>query len=54
YIEPLLFKIDSSMPEFATAERIIKFLDYFLGANPDIVPKNAIMKEFLGGSCFDV
>ena len=54
YIEPLLFKIDRSKPEYTTAERIIKFLDYFLGANPDIVPKNAIMKEFLGGSCFDV
>ena len=54
YIEPLLFKIDPSKPEYTTAERIIKFLDYFLGANPDIVPKNAIMKEFLGGSCFDV
>lgn len=54
YIEPLLFKIDKSKPEYVTAERIIKFMDYFLGANPDIVPKNAIMKEFIGGSCFDV
>ena len=54
YIEPLLFKIDKSKPEYVTAERIIKFMDYFIGANPDIVPKNAIMKEFIGGSCFDV
>lgn len=54
YIEPLLFKIDKSKPEYITAERIIKFMDYFIGANPDIVPKNAIMKEFIGGSCFDV
>lgn len=54
YIEPLLFKIDKSKPEYITAERIIKFMDYFIGANPDIVPKNAIIKEFIGGSCFDV
>ena len=54
YIEPLLFNIDRLAPEYITAERIIKFLDYFIGVNSDIVPKNAILKEFLGGSCFDV
>lgn len=54
YIEPLLFKIDRSMPEYVDAKRIIKFLDYFLVANADTIPNNSIMREFIGGSCFRV
>lgn len=54
YIEPLLFKIDRSMPEYVDAKRIIKFLDYFLVANADAIPNNSIMREFIGGSCFKV
>ena len=54
YIEPLLFKIDPSMPEFITANRLIKFLDYFLCADSHSIPNNSIIKEFVGGSCFDV
>jgi len=54
YIEPLLFKIDKTMPEYVIANRIIKFLDYFLPVNSDCVPNNSIIKEFVGGSVFDV
>ena len=54
YIEPLLFKIDKSMPEYVTAKRIIKFLDYFLSAGVQDIPNNSIIKEFVGGSCFNV
>lgn len=54
YIEPLLFKIDRSMPEYVDAKRIIKFLDYFLAANADAIPNNSIIREFIGGSCFRV
>ncbi len=54
YAEPLLFKIDQSQSEYVDAKRLIKFLDYFLGANGDAIPNNSIIKEFLGGSCFKV
>lgn len=54
YAEPLLFKIEQSQSEFVDAKRLIKFLDYFLGANGDAIPNNSIIKEFLGGSCFKV
>lgn len=54
YIEPLLFRIDSSQPEFATAKRLIKFMDYFLGMGTEFMPQNSIMREFVGGSCFHV
>ncbi|MGE4214402.1 MAG: nucleoside kinase [Anaerotignaceae bacterium] len=54
YIEPLLFKIDKSMPEYVMAKRIIKFLDYFLPVNSGGIPNNSIIKEFVGGSVFKV
>ncbi len=54
YIEPLLFKIDKTYPQYVTAKRIIKFLDYFLPANSLCIPNNSIIKEFLGGSIFKV
>jgi Uridine kinase len=54
YIEPLLFKIDRSMPQYIMAKRIIKFLDYFLPVNSGCIPNNSIIKEFVGGSVFKV
>ncbi|NMA83980.1 MAG: nucleoside kinase [Epulopiscium sp.] len=52
YAEPLLFQIEPQDPGFAEAKRLIKFLDYFLGVSSEEVPKNSIIREFIGGSCF--
>jgi uridine kinase len=52
FAEPLLFGIDNSMPSFAEAKRLIKFLDGFLGASSELVPSNSILREFVGGSIF--
>lgn len=54
YAEPQLFAIDSSMPEYMTAKRLIKFLGYFLAAPGMEIPNNSLIKEFVGGSCFKV
>ena len=54
YAEPILFGIDRSCPEYVEAKRLLKFLDYFIGAPSETVPKNSILKEFVGGSCFKV
>ncbi|HIT87795.1 MAG TPA: nucleoside kinase [Candidatus Coprocola pullicola] len=54
YVEPLLFKIEQNQQEYIGAKRLIKFLDYFLGANGEDIPNNSILKEFVGGSCFKV
>lgn len=54
YAEPLLFNIKPDEPEYMEAKRLLKFLDYFLGVTPDIIPINSIVREFVGGSCFDV
>lgn len=54
YAEPILFGIDRNCEEYVEAKRLLKFLDYFIGAPSEAVPKNSILKEFVGGSCFKV
>ena len=54
YAEPILFGIDRDCAEYVEAKRLLKFLDYFIGAPSESVPKNSILKEFVGGSCFKV
>ncbi len=54
YAEPILFGIDRNCVEYVEAKRLLKFLDYFIGAPSETVPKNSILKEFVGGSCFKV
>ncbi|MCR5153786.1 MAG: nucleoside kinase, partial [Lachnospiraceae bacterium] len=54
FAEPLLFSVDRNAPEYAEAKRLLKFLDYFLGASSEDVPKNSILREFIGGSFFPV
>lgn len=54
FAEPLLFGVDKDAPEYVEAKRLLKFLDYFLGASSEDVPKNSILREFIGGSCFRV
>ncbi len=54
YAEPVLFQIGSDEPEYQEAKRLLKFLDYFVGIPSEDIPKNSILREFVGGSCFDV
>ena len=54
YAEPLLFQIGKEEPEYYEAKRLLKFLDYFVGVPSEDIPKNSILREFVGGSCFDV
>lgn len=54
YAEPLLFAIDKDCPEYLEAKRLLKFLDYFLPMPSDGITQNSIIREFIGGSCFNV
>lgn len=54
YAEPILFGIRADEPEFIEAKRLLKFLDYFVGVPTEAIPKNSILREFIGGSCFHV
>jgi hypothetical protein len=54
YAEPLLFGISKDSPYFSEANRLLKFLNYFLPMPSDDVPKNSLVREFIGGNCFPV
>ena len=54
YAEPILFEIGQEEPEYTEAKRLLKFFDYFLGIGSEEIPKNSILREFIGGSCFHV
>lgn len=54
YAEPLLFGIERDAPEYVEAKRLLKFLDYFVGVDSNLIPNNSILREFIGGSCFRV
>lgn len=49
YVDPLLFQVPSDCPEYAEAQRLLKFLDYFIPIDPHDVPLNSILREFIGG-----
>lgn len=54
YAEPLLFGIAKNEPEYTEAKRLLKFFEYFVPVPSEAVPNNSILREFIGGSCFNV
>ena len=54
YAQPLLFAIPRDSEEWLEAQRLLKFLDYFIGVSSEDIPKNSILREFIGGSCLNV
>ena len=49
---PHLQAIPSEDVHYITANRLVKFLKYFNDIEPDLVPNNSILREFIGGSPF--
>ncbi len=54
YAEPLLYSVQPTEPEYYEAQRLLKFLGYFLSIPGDSIPNNSLVREFSGGSCFNV
>jgi len=54
YAEPLLFGIKPEESEYLEAKRLLKFLNYFQGIDSNMIPGNSILREFIGGSFFNV
>ena len=54
YAEQLLFGIPEDAPEYVEANRLLRFLDYFLAVDSTLVPQNSLLKEFIGGGVFGV
>jgi len=50
---PILTKITNDSPYYIKANRLIKFLKYFVDIDDEVVPNNSLMREFIGGSCFE-
>ncbi len=48
--EPLLLQVRPDEAEFVEANRLLSFLQWFRPAQPDPVPSNSILREFIGGS----
>ncbi len=53
YAEPLLYGIESTSPEYPEAMRLINLLRNFLPITSEVVPKDSILREFIGGSIFE-
>ena len=54
YAEPLLYQIPKNCPEYDEANRLIKFLSYFMGVSSERIPTNSLIREFVGGGCFNL
>lgn len=52
YALPTLQDIPNDSEFYMTANRLIKFLKYFVDIQDSYVPCNSLLREFIGGSCF--
>ena len=54
YALPLLEEITDDNPEYSEARRLISMLQYFDTVEPDWIPNNSLLREFIGGSIYEV
>ncbi|TZE82561.1 nucleoside kinase [Calorimonas adulescens] len=55
YAEPLLISVPDTVPEYSIASTLLNILSFFLPMDDEsFIPHNSILREFIGGSCFDV
>lgn len=54
YAQPQLYAIDPDCPEYTEAKRLLKLLDYFLPMPTEDIGNTSIIREFIGGSVFNV
>ncbi len=52
--EALLYSVSPESKEYFEAKRLLKFLEYFLSMDSSGLPNNSIVREFVGGSVFNV
>jgi len=49
-VEPLLRQVPFGCPEYVEAKRLLAFLEWFLPLEPEMIPDNSILREFIGNS----
>ena len=53
FVEPLLYSVPQESPYYEEARRLINFLKGFFPIATDLVSKDSILREFIGGSSFE-
>ena len=53
YAEPLLFSVDERDPHYSEAIRLIGILKLILPMPSEGIPLDSLLREFIGGSCFE-
>lgn len=53
YADPLLAEVKPGHPEYTEARRLQSFLDLILGSGCEDVPRNSLLREFIGGSAYE-
>jgi uridine kinase len=51
--EPVLMAVPDTVPEYAVAQQLLKFLRYFQPIDLEQIPHTSLLREFVGGSIFD-
>lgn len=54
HILPLIKEIKPDSPYYNLANTLKKYVKYFKDIDDDCVPRNSLLREFIGGSCFNV
>lgn len=54
FVEPLLYSVEPTSLYYNEAIRLINFLRLFLPIPSESIPKDSIIREFIGGGCFKV
>ena len=54
YAMPLLAAIDNTHIEYSEAKNLYEFIKYFEDIGGEYVPRNSLLREFIGGSVFEV
>ncbi len=52
YVEPLLYAVKNTSMHYEESRRLLRFLNNFLPIASEYVPKDSILREFIGESCF--
>jgi uridine kinase len=50
----VLREVPHDLPEAAEAHRLLRFLEYFKPIHNQEIPPSSLLREFLGGSIFEL
>ncbi|MGI6784123.1 MAG: nucleoside kinase [Aminivibrio sp.] len=54
YVDPILHTVPEGSPVYGDAQRLMTMMKFIPMIPSEDIPNNSIIREFIGGSCFDV